>query len=94
MNRRPPSPRRPAPYWLSFGAEDVPVLVEDSVRAIEAAVPTAVTAVVPGAGRNLRLPNGQRAPGFDEFIAGWLHRTLAGRPGQPPVPPAAAAAAG
>jgi pimeloyl-ACP methyl ester carboxylesterase len=67
------------PLLAIFGAEDVQVPVEDSVRAIEAALPTALrqTVVFPGAGHSLRLGTGERAPGFDELIAGWLYRTLA-----------------
>ena len=71
------------PTLAIFGAEDVQVPVEDSVRAIEAATAGATTVVFPAVGHNLRLANGQRAPGFDELIVGWLHRTLVERPATP-----------
>jgi uncharacterized protein len=65
------------PLLAIFGAEDVQVPVEDSVRAIGAdTLATREVVVFPGAGHDLRLADGNRAPGFDELIAGWLHRTL------------------
>ncbi|MBB5867010.1 pimeloyl-ACP methyl ester carboxylesterase [Allocatelliglobosispora scoriae] len=69
------------PLLLVFGGDDVLVPVDDSVRAVERILsstghPDFTTVVFPGADHAVRLGTGERAPGFDEFVTGWLRRRL------------------
>jgi pimeloyl-ACP methyl ester carboxylesterase len=71
------------PLLAIFGADDRAVPVDDSVRAISAARPDSEIVVFPGADHHLRLPTGERAPGFDELIVTWLRRSTHADNGSP-----------
>jgi uncharacterized protein len=71
----------PCPLLAIFGADDFAVPVEESVRVITETLATVGhtdhrIVVFPHADHNARLATGERAPGFNELIVGWLGRRL------------------
>ncbi|MFI7213476.1 alpha/beta hydrolase family protein [Micromonospora maritima] len=68
------------PFLAIYGAEDVQVPVEASVRALDRILggtghPDHTVVVFPDADHGIRV-RGTRAPGFDELVVTWLHRRL------------------
>ncbi|WP_157779058.1 S9 family peptidase [Micromonospora sp. WMMA2032] len=68
------------PVLAIFGADDVQVPVEASVRALERILGGTghadhTVVVFPDADHGIRV-RGTRAPGFDELVVTWLHRRL------------------
>ncbi|MDG4801142.1 alpha/beta hydrolase [Micromonospora sp. WMMD980] len=72
------------PLLAIFGADDVQVPVEPSVRALarilgDAGHPDHTVVVFPDADHGIRV-GGVRAPGFDELVVTWLQRRLSAPP--------------